>query len=121
VRRLSEFSRPRGRIDRPAHLGDLVGREAALRRVVADRLLVLGEVDADRPAVHDVGLDPLRARREVGQRAVRLAGRLGEPARVQLLHARDPSLDQELAHRNPPLAGSFPRAVARAQMADMPL
>ena len=67
--------------------------------VIADRLLVLARSTQTVPAVHHVRLLPLHAGREVGQHAIRLARRVGQAARVELLHARDPSLDQKLAHR----------------------
>src|SRR5262245_51663207 len=87
----------RGRIDDGRALRRLGRREAAQLGVLADRILVLGEVDAEGPLPGDVGVLPLHARSELCQCLVRLAGRAAQLAAVHLAHTRNCPLDHELA------------------------
>ncbi len=58
------------RVDHAADFGDLVGREAGEPGVLVDHRLVLGDVDAEGLVLGDVGLHPLDARAELGERRV---------------------------------------------------
>jgi hypothetical protein len=64
----------RRRVDDRLHLGDLVGGETALARVLADRLLVGGDVDAEGLVFHHVAVDPLDLRADLAQGRAGLGG-----------------------------------------------
>src|SRR4028119_1235044 len=87
-----------GRVYDRADLRDLVGREAALLGVLADHILVRGDVGAVDLVVRNLALDPLYLRSHVVED---VAGGLREP--LQLLCRQVPGprylpLDHVLGH-----------------------
>src|SRR4051812_9180305 len=88
----------RGRIDRSRHLADPARREAADPRMLAHRILVLGQIDAEGLVRRHEGFEPLHPRRELGQSGVRRGGRAPEIVALQPVDARYITLDHIFLH-----------------------
>jgi len=59
------------RVDHLADLSDLGCRKTADLRVLADDVLVFGEIDAERLVVGDIGFKPLHVRAKLAQYSIR--------------------------------------------------
>src|SRR4051794_38533034 len=86
------------RVDDCPDLVDGVDGEAAASPVLADELLVRGQVEAGDGVVGDIAVDPLDVRPEVSQDLVGRSGDRGERRGVHLARARDGALDEVLVH-----------------------
>src|SRR5438445_4899182 len=85
-------------IDDALDLGDVVGGEAALLRVLAHHLLVRRHVHAVDLVAGHVALDPLDLRPEALQHAARLLRDRLQLLRAELAGAGDLTLDEVLGH-----------------------
>ena len=86
-----------GGVDHLPHLGDLGGREAAHLSVLTDRVLVLGQIDAERLVVGYVALDPLNVGSKLVERLVGLRRSAAKLLALERAYLRDFPLDDEPA------------------------
>src|SRR4051794_39394703 len=85
----------RGWVDGLADFSDRGGRKPADLGVLADRVLILGQVHAEGLVVRDVALDPLDVRGKLVEHFIRLHRCLAQLLALKAADLRDVSLDDE--------------------------